>query len=102
MTKQNSHAKEFAVQIVTKFLQKQKRNWAWVSVSMLQQQYKLDQEMANILRGVFKKYYRHSRGVNHNFYIYDRVKDGGRYLYLVNTERESLKAREQTSPFNRL
>ena len=89
MARQYARDKEVAVQIVTKFLDKQKKNWAWVSVSMLQQTYRLDPEVTTSLRGVFKKYYRHSRCVNHNFYIYDRVKDGGHYIYLVNTQREN-------------
>jgi hypothetical protein len=93
MARQSAHGKEVAVQIVTKFLEKQKKTWAWVSVSMLQQCYKLDPEVTTTLRGVFKKYYRHSRGVNHHFYIYDRVKDGGHYIYLVNTKREKQSLR---------
>lgn len=83
-----TNRKKAVADLILKIFKKNNRSGLWISVPMLRERYKISTSDSRTIGGLFRKYYRNPHGVDRLFYINDRIKNGGHYIYYITMTRE--------------
>lgn len=83
-----AHRKKAVADLILKIFKKNNKSGLWISVPMLRERYRISTRDSRTIGGLFRKYYRNPHGVDRIFYINDRIKNGGHYLYFITMERD--------------
>ncbi len=87
MELEGNNKKKAVTDLILKIFKRNTRSGIWISVPMLRERYRISAKDARTIGGIFRKYYRNPHGVDRMFYINDRIRNGGHYLYYITRTR---------------